>query len=275
MQPVTSAIPMSLVDFSSIASSVGFNMPSDPREAVFELVVSEMEAVGGVGFLEVEEEGMFCVWDPPPLGPDVDSRRLAYLSHMLQAGLVILPKMLIANTAYNGMGIPLARAIVAFSTLNPYVAERDSGLLANAMPFSPHAWLAHGLVLMDNMKFRLAVNALYRSVVLDISNSLSLKCLAVCLTATSPKQAVNVAEDMMVAIAKDGKVPDSHARAVYGFALLAARMKKDSGVQFEVAFGKRVPLMTVRQWREWGHKLPVETLIKALWNPKAFVPKNG
>ena len=268
MQPVISAIPMEFVDWQALMSSVGFAMPKDVKRGVFEFLVGELEKAGGEAVLEVEDEGIFCAWNPPT-GADVDARRLVYLSHMLQAGLLLFPRSLVANTAYAGQGIALARAIVSFNELNPYVGERDAGFLVDAMPLSHQAWLAYGLVLMENLKFKLAAGALAEASLLGSGNPLTLRCLAICLTGHAPKKAVSAAEEMLGALAVLGKPPDGIDRAAYGFALLAAGMKKDAVAQFEAGFGQGLPVMTMKQWMEWGNRMPTEGLAKALRYPKA------
>jgi hypothetical protein len=272
MSAVVGAIPIPLVDHRAVESSVGFAMPSDPGVAVFELIASEMSAIGGVGIVEMDGDGVFCAWNPPPMGPEVDGRRVVYLSHMVQAGLMAMPLQQIANTAYAGNGLPLARAIISMAPLNPYVAERDSGMLADAMPFSPQAWLAHGLVLMEVGKPRLAAAALSVASDLDPSEHLALKCLAICHTGSAPHKAVAAAEGMLEAMAAEGTPPDQHARAAYGFALLSAGMRVEAKAQF-MAAGLPMPAMTPRQWRDWGSRLQIEELIPAMRDPARSRPK--
>jgi len=270
-QPIISAIPLSFIDFHSVESSVGFSMPADPEEAIFGVVCHIVESAGGSAVVEVDRDGLFCVWAPP--GSLEDARQILYASHMLQSGLNVYPTEAIANTAYSGSGITLARSIVAINAFNPYVAERDSGLLARAMPFSPQAWLAHGIVLMENMRFKEAAAALGEAAGLDPDGILTLKCLTICLTIGSPKKAVLVAEDMLRALSRVGEPPDVHARAAYGFALIAAGMRKDAELQFDAGFGIGLPAMTPRQWRDWGNRIPIDGLKAALIDPKPFAPR--
>ena len=271
---VVAAIPTSLFDLCALESSVGFKRSSNLQLDVFEFIVGELDAVGGNALLEVDDDGLFCVWNPPPAGPGMDGRRMLYLSHMLQAGLMAMPSVMVANTAYAGMGVMLSRAFLMFNQLNPYVAERDSKLLTEAMPLSSQAWLAHGIILMDNGKFEDASRALVDSAMLDKSNHLVFRCLAVCMTGLCPKTAVKAAEDMLSRLAKEGNPPGLSHRVTYGFALLSARMKLEAKVQFEAA-GLPMPKMTVRQWREWGSKLEETVLPEALGNPKKFAPQKG
>lgn len=269
MNQVVAAIPLGLIDFRSMGPSVT-SLPRDPVQAVFGFVASELEAVGGLAVLEVDDDGMFCVWDPPS-GPGADGRRVTYVAHMLQAGLSRSHLAMVANTAYSGMGIPLAKALLVINPLNGYVAERDTRALADAMPLSAEAWLAHGIVLMENGKFRDAVGALGRSSMLG-DGSLAFKCLAVCLTGRSARKALAAAEGMVTAYAREGKVLDVHARAAYGFALLAAGLRKEAEAQFDAGFGQGLPRMTPGQWREWGVRVSEENLGDALADPRAFAP---
>jgi len=267
-------MPMPLVDARAVESSEGFRRCEDLPSSLFELVVGLMESVGGTGVVEVDPDSVFAVWTPPPVGEGVDARRMAYLSHMLQAGAMFMPRELIANTAYAGLGMPLARALVSFSGLNPYVAERDSGILADAMPFCAQAWLAHGIVLMDVGKHKAAAVAISTCALLEPSNVLARRCLAVCLTGTSPRRAVAAAEEMMSLRAAEGVPPDAHERATYGFALLSAGLSLEAKAQF-MAAGLPVPAMTPRQWREWGHKVDAAMMAKAMADPKGFAPKGN
>jgi UDP-3-O-[3-hydroxymyristoyl] N-acetylglucosamine deacetylase len=54
LQAIVSAIPMEHIDLRSVESTIGFSMPADPKLAVFEAVVRELEAVGGNAIVEVD-----------------------------------------------------------------------------------------------------------------------------------------------------------------------------------------------------------------------------
>jgi hypothetical protein len=126
---------------------------------------------------------------------------------------------------------------------------------------------------LENCKFKEAANALEMADMLGPANSLTLKCLAVALAGISSRRAVKMAESLLQVLAQDGKPPDTHVRATYGFALLSARMGKEAAVQFEAGFGIKRPVMTVRQWKEWGHMLQVGELPAALMRPGEFDPR--
>lgn len=273
MTTVVSALPFSMVDEKAVNNSIGFVDYEDMPTNMFELVVSLMDSVGGVGIIEMDDEKLLATWDPPRSG-DVDGLRVIYLSHLLQVGALNSPRQIIATTAYAGLGVTLASALVAFSRLNPYVAMRDSAILADAMPYSYDVWLAHGIVLMDSDMVRLATFVLEKSLTMGSSHILANRCLAVCyLHDNNPEKAVKAAEEMMRGKLADGLLPDNAERAAYGFALLAMKRKLEAGVQFMAAFGFSRVKMTVKQWMEWGYRLDLPTLTEAVMEPKAFAPE--
>jgi hypothetical protein len=276
MSTIFSAVPMPLVDLQSITGSKGLTLSgSGKEEVVFEFLTCELEQVGGQAVIEVDDSGYFCIWNPPSTGEALPPREI-YFSHMLQAGLMVLPRRIIASTAYAGNGLALARALVAINSENKYVAERDSTLLAEAMPLSGAAWLANGIILLENKQFKKAIYPLTQAVILEPKSYLACKCLTVALTGVSSRKAVSAAEMMVMAYADAGIPMDAGARAAYGFALASAGMKVEAKAQFLAGFGKGMPKMTLKQWRDWGHKLQLDYIEGALYDPaKFFDSKKG
>jgi len=281
IMPVVVKFSLDQVDFESINRSKGYLVPDlfadkqDPVLVLSEFFTQEIAKVGGQAVIEVDENGFSCFWNPPDnikeLPLEVQQLGI-YLSHMLQAGILLDPSHVIADAAYAGYGNLLAQTLVMLNSTkcNPYVAERDMMILAMAVPMFTSIWIVLGLLTLSNKNYDLSGWAFRHILDYEPDNVTALKYLAVVQTVQEPVQAVQQAERLLLLSTAQREIPDVQMRALYGFALLSAGLVKEAAVQFKVACGKAEPKMTVQQWISWGFALPSEVLATAMRDPPHY-----
>lgn len=262
---ITATIPRAELDIRALRATDGWKpLGDDLSFEVSEFLVSELSMVGGKAIVEVDDENLNCLWYPPDPA-DSDVNRVLYVSHMLQAGLMVDPSRVIAHTAYLGHGADLAIALLGMhsSGLNTYVAGRDLALLAYAAPMFGMIWLTLGFVLLSDENITQAYGVFDHLAEIEPENIMGAKYLAIIQSIYDPLQAVKQAEKVFRMLAAAGVAPDHHARLTYGFALRAAGLDKEARQQFELACGVD-PKMTVEEWVSGGCLLPPMVLMDTL-----------
>jgi len=243
---------------------------SDEKNIAIMGFVERMIALaGGTAILEMDDKCIDCWWDVPAASPDIDSLHVMFAAHMLQIGLLAKPEKVLADLAYSGQAFELAKVLTLFEEkrINSYVVERDLFILAGAMPCSVSVLLVLGLVLVSRRKLD-ASKVLFEQILkLDSHYTIALKYMAIASSDSDSQEAVKFAERMMSSLASDGKVPDSHDRATYGYALLAAGMVAEANIQFELACGSPLPKMTLSQWLDWGNGVMPADIASELVDP--------
>jgi hypothetical protein len=221
----------------------------------------------------VDGDKAFIQWAVPDASEKPDIQQVAYVAHLLQAGLLSDPMMPIANTAYSGGLMTLAMNLLSINSSgrNRYMAERDARLLAAAAPLSSSAVAFLGMILLENGKADDAAEAFMAVQEFDPLDFLSCKYGAISLTLSQPADAVAMCERCIEILAARGMAPDSHLRAAYGMALASAGSKVEAGVQFMLACGSRKVAMTPSEWVSGGYRINDEDVAAAL-APK---PKKG
>ena len=254
------------VDYGVVGKAVRIG---ERAEALSDFLTGELAKVGGQATIVVDNDIATVEWQTPDLSDAKDSQQVAYVSHLLQAGLLADPLDVIARTAYAGGVNYLAMNLLSINSTgkNAYMAERDARLLVRAAPLSVQALSTLGLILLENGDAKEAAVCFAEAEQIDQWDFLSSKYLAVALTVSLPEAAVVHAEKAMAILASKGMAPDAHMRAAYGMALLAAGMRVEAGMQFMLACGSRKPAMTPAQWVNGGYRV-VDTEIAERLAPK-------
>jgi len=266
---ITSTISLPLIDDQIIGfSEVG----GDKAMFLGEMLACEIEQAGGTATIVVDQDTMEVTWNLPPqadaAADAVVAGRVTYLAHLLQAGILADPSARIAKTAYAGGIQEMAAILLAINAFgkNRTMVERDAMILCLVAPLSGHAWMACGLILLENGNRSGAMDAFRRTIEID-ENPVALKYLGICLTWSDPPMAIRALERAMTLVADVGLAPDRHLRAAYGMALQSAGSKKEANVQFMLACGKK-PTMTPRQWTEGGYRVLADDVPGALTDAK-------
>ena len=239
------------IDYAAVGAKHG------DFKTVFDYLVSELSTLGGTATIEASPEGVTVNWVLPVVVELVDIVRALYISHLLQAGLMLNPIMVIADTAYNGGIVPLAMNLLSINSkkMNTYIAQRDAMYLALVAPMSIEAHTIYGMILLENGQIEKAIDAFARAQQINPGDYVSCKYLSLALITSAPKKSVLLAEKCLSILAYDNIVPDAHMRATYGMALLAAKMKKEASMQFLLICGCKTPLMTPAQWVAGGYQI--------------------
>ena len=96
------------VDFMAVQMSRPIGKDEDREsydaELLCEFLAGEMAKAGGTGTVEVSDGVLVADWDMPAPCPVEDAPQVSYFSHLVQAGIMKDPSMLIARTVYGGGG---------------------------------------------------------------------------------------------------------------------------------------------------------------------------
>lgn len=263
------ALKIDDIDFDAVPTLA---KGDDKVEALSLFLSGELEKAGGVATVEAGPDGIVAEWVLPPADQAPDPQQVAYVAHLMQAGLMVDPTQVLANTAYAGgiRMLSLNLLLINSSGRNKYVAERDACLLAYAAPLSLQALSIYGLILLENGKRDKAAEVLTCAQDIDPLDLLSCKFGAIACTCSAPALAVKMLERGFAILSGRGLSPDAHMRVSYGMALLAAGSKAEAGVQFMLACGVKSPAMTPMQWVSGGYRIREEDIPAAMAaKPKA------
>jgi len=245
---------------------------SDFSLMVFGFLSRAFEKAGGVAVLEVDDQVVRCHWSPVVSDDIEQTAYMIYLSHMLQSGLLNHADRILSNMVYNGDGYALLDILLLIGKkgFNDYVATTSIISIVDAAPKFVLALCAfvtfsvnHGL--LDKM-----INVLERILYLEPDNLMALQYSAVYWTGKDPIKGVLFSENLISLIGKNGNLPFMYDRVIYGFALKAAKMNKESQIQFKLVCGEQKVVMTVKQWVSWGYNVVDDQLVKALTEPDKF-----
>lgn len=266
--PVSMIMPMGLIgtDFLPTECTSG----RSKEEIVSDFLSGEIEKAGGKAVVEVTSEVAAAWWATPPAdGDSLSSARILYVAHMMQCGLLADPSRAIADTAYAGQGGVLSQVLLLINHygLNRGLAERDASILVKCAPMFSSGWLCLALIQIENGALGEAAENLERLLSFEPGDWMAMKFLAIALMGTSRKVEAMVASERMIrTMSSSDKPVDQHARLTHGFALLAGGLRSEAKVAFRMA-GVDFPVMTPRQWGNWGHMLVGQEMVDRLASP--------
>ena len=239
------------------------------EEKLFDFLSDEMVKSFGYGVISVSPSGIGIGWSPSVVEKKRDRVQNIYFAHMVQVGLLKNPLVLVANSAYNGGINDLVYSLLAIHSygMNPMMVKRDADLLACSAPLNSAAWLASGIIDLDQGDVEGARVKFLHILDFNLSDYLAMKHLSICDIKSDPAQSVKWMESSLEAAAEFGMIPGLAERVAYGMSLKACGLHREAKKQFTLA-GIDLPKMTPRQWGEWGYRVVPSHLIDALCDPK-------
>jgi hypothetical protein len=265
-QVITMALPLYLIDPVCVGSAS--DRPADAKK-VSDFLTNELSKVGGTAIVEVDDNVASVKWVLPTVTEGDDIARVVYVGHLLQSGIMLNPMRPIANTAYAGNGVALAKSLLMINArrIDCRMAERDAALLADCVPLMTTAWVVLGMIQLDNGHLKQAQESFDYALMIDPADIMAKKFLAITHTLKKPLLAVRLLGEVIEDLSVGGAVPEKHVRAAYGMAMLSAGMLSEAAIQFRVAFSFSKPKMTVKDWVKWGYRAGENILAGTLLDP--------